>query len=44
MFELSWNAFLVNMVTAFALGFGWAWGVWVAGRIQVWLSRPPMVK
>ena len=40
MFELSVNAQLINLVTAFVLGFGWTCGCWLAGKILAVLFAP----
>ena len=33
MFELTWQAQLINLVTAFVVGAGWTLGCWVMTRL-----------
>ena len=33
MFELTWTAQLINLVTGFVVGFGWAAGHWAWHRL-----------
>ncbi len=40
MFELTWMAQLINLVTGFVFGFAWAAGTWTWNRLAARRTAP----